>query len=637
MSHHRRPWTALLVATLSSGLIACSSASTSAPSGSSVPVTSASVESETSGATPATIASATTELPSTESSAPASVAPSADVSVLAAAGMSIVDSEDHPVDPAVTDSGHTMITMVQARRMVADVSPESGVLGADIDIMVPLPPDLPPMSYLVAGWVSQGNSPSATTAREWMGEQDWTHAPTVRFPLAVLAMFVTELSVGTSGEMPPLDNPLPTPSAADVQPASFQAGGFGRSVPLAVAPARLDGGPCTAVTQFISQSITGIFNALRITAPSGDGFFESIGKVLAGVVNFGLSLAKTVVEGLISAITAPVLNVIAIAVGALGVATIVASYFKDNTLNLRLAPPPPAPTGYRFAVDQEADISGEFVATGKELTGDWPPLLIDCAKAAGASLPELLPVGNAANWEVMDNGVITTGSRSGSVDADRSTRLRFTTGRESKEQAKGPELSNAAVATVRIPRKEVDSILDFARSKLNDAQSSILNKVPPAVRGAATDALNSVVNPTLNQIQGEISKTASGVFTLSGTTRVFVLHHGTPDTTTSSSIPDTTPPPDSSDEGDFCTQYLALVEFARSNQVGDVVAWATEIVNRLEAARPSAPAEFVGDVDIEIRVYSAVAASADVTVLIQTTEPLPAAAARLGTFCGVTG
>lgn len=625
----------LLLASLSSVVIACSSSGKAAtpvvdPGTATVSI-----------ATDAATGTSTTTPPDTSPSSAATTADSAapgdqgavqtaDISVLTAAGLSIVPREDQPVDPSVTDSGHLMVTSIQARRMVADVSPESGVLGSDIDAMIALPADLPPLSYLVAGWVSKGNSQSATTARSWMGDQDWTHAPTVRFPLAVLAMFVTELSVGTSGEMPPLHDPLATPSVDEVQSTAFHSGGFGRSLPIAAAP-RLAGGPCTAVTQFVSQSITGIFNALRISAPTGDGVFASIGKVLAGVINFGLSLAQSVVEGLVSAITAPVLNLIAIAVAALGVVTVIASFFTDTTMSVRIAPS----NGTRFAVGEEGDIKGEFIATARDLTGDWPPVLKDCAAAAGVSLPELLPAGIPATWDVQDRGLIVTGDRTGAVDADHSAHLTFVTGRETKEAAEqGAESTDGASVTVRIPRKEIDAILDFARSKVSDAQASILNKVPPAIRGATMTALDSIVNPTLDRLQGEASDAAGGVFTLLGKATVFVLHHGTPETTTSSSTPDTEPP-DTAEQDDFCTQYAALLVFVRDNPPGDVVAWATEIVNRLNTMRPAAPAEVVGDVDVELRVYEAVAASADIRVLIQTTEPLPAAAAHIGAFCGL--
>jgi len=116
-----------------------------------------------------------------------------------------------------------------------------------------------------------------------------------------------------------------------------------------------------------------------------------------------------------------------------------------------------------------------------------------------------------------------------------------------------------------------------------------------------------------------------------------VLHHTPPDTTSSSSTPtpSASPPGSGSGNGDFCTQYKSLVEWARANPPGDVVAWANEIVRRLNAARPLAPGNLVADVDVELGVYTAVAAQANVQVLIQRAQPLQNASSQLGTACGV--
>jgi hypothetical protein len=624
----RRLHVIVLVAGLATALLACSPDDQSAPSAPDADLASSATATADSAPTEPETTSGSTEMATSRIAEGGPT--SADVEALVAAGVSIVPSEDEPVDTTVTDAGHLMVTAVQARRMMADVSPDGGLLGADIDATIALPADVPALSYVIAGWVSMGSSESSARAREWMGDQDWAHAPMVRFPLAVLALFVTELSIATAEDVPALEHPLAVPTVDEIQSTDSGANGFRRVVDARSGlPAD---GPCTAVTQFLSQSITGIFNALRIVPPQGNGAVSAIGQVLAGVVNFGLGLAKTVVDGLVSAITAPVLNLIAIAVAAVGVVVVVASFFKDENLTVSMKPA----SNTRFAVGPEPDITGEFVATARDLTGDWPPVLQNCARAAGASLPELLPAGNPVEWQVADKSLITTTSpRSGVVDGDHTAHLTFVTGREPKDHG-AAEFADGVVADVRIPRKEVDAILDLARSKVMDAQASILSKVPGELRGPATVALNSVVNPTLDQLQGEVSKVASGVFSLSGRGILFVVHHGPPDTTIPpTSAPDTAPP-DTGEDDDFCTQYRALVEFSQGGP-DDVVAWATAIVGRLQTMRPIAPAEVLADVDVEIRVYTAVATSADVTVLIQTTEPLPQAAAHVGAFCGLTG
>lgn len=73
-----------------------------------------------------------------------------------------------------------------------------------------------------------------------------------------------------------------------------------------------------------------------------------------------------------------------------------------------------------------------------------------------------------------------------------------------------------------------------------------------------------------------------------------------------------------------------------ANPPGDVVAWANEIVRRLNALRPAAPSQLVADVDVELGVYTAVAAAANVQVLIQRTLPLQGASARIAAYCGLS-
>ena len=92
---------------------------------------------------------------------------------------------------------------------------------------------------------------------------------------------------------------------------------------------------------------------------------------------------------------------------------------------------------------------------------------------------------------------------------------------------------------------------------------------------------------------------------------------------------------DGGNKDDFCTQYEALVVYARDGP-DDTLPWATGIVERLQAMRPVAPAEVLADVDVELRVYTAVMTSGDIGVLISSTEPLPEAAAHVGEFCGLT-
>ena len=66
------------------------------------------------------------------------------------------------------------------------------MLGSDIDFLVGADQGMPPAAFLVAGWVKNGASPAVTLAQSIMGTQDWTVAPTIRFPDLVLALYAAD-------------------------------------------------------------------------------------------------------------------------------------------------------------------------------------------------------------------------------------------------------------------------------------------------------------------------------------------------------------------------------------------------------------------------------------------------------------
>jgi hypothetical protein len=187
---------------------------------------------------------------------------------------------------------------------------------------------------------------------------------------------------------------------------------------------------------------------------------------------------------------------------------------------------------------------------------------------------------------------------------------------------------------VRIPRKAVEDMLQLGRDTVVGAKQSLLSQVPLApVRSIVDTALSAVIDPLLTQLQNEIVAATSGTFTLSGIGMVNVaFHETTTSSTTSTSVPDTEPADPG--DGDFCTLFGALLDFLPTADSSDVVPWALEIVRQLQGMRAVAPAELIGDVDIALGVYQAVADSANVQVLIERTLPLGDAVARMGAFCG---
>lgn len=526
-----------------------------------------------------------------------------------------------------------VLTRVQSDRLLADVDPANGIAGADLDAVATMPVGVAPISWFVAAWVSTAETPAAALARDWMGDQDWANAPSVRFPEAVLALFVNDLATSTAAEVPDDESlldlaPLLPPGPVDIAPAGLRAQPTGA---LADPQARLDG-VCSTVVNFIGASLGAIVNALHITPPASGDFLGTLGAIGAFVFNNTIGLAAQFVQGLINELTAPVVAAIRTAIAVVGVITVFASMFRDEKVNVKLRPTQ-RELQYRFAIGSEGDITGQFVATSDSLTGRWPAVLEDCANALGTPLPTPAGPGERADWTVeQPRSVIAAGELATTVGTDLAARLSFATLRESEEDAKGQETNSAAFVTVKIRRTAVEDLLRLGRQQVDAARATILSLVPiPGLSNLAAAAFDAVVGPVLARVDAEISDAARGVFGLTGRATVFVSFHEPPDTTTSSSNPEPTEPP-----ADFCTKYRELVAFS-ATLGDDIVGWATEIVRRLDEMRPLAPADLLDEVDVERRVYQAVAESASILVLIETTEPLPEAAAALGVFCGVSG
>lgn len=175
---------------------------------------------------------------------------------LESAGITIVTSEAD-----VTAAPTTLtFTTVQADRLVAEANLGSGILGSDLDAIAPVDAGMPPVSYLLAAWASESDLRGANLAETMFREDtDWTHAADVVFPTAAMALFVADLMDAASD--PDSFEPAPgSRGAGETLLTSFEA---------AV-------GPCSAVTRFLSATIQGLFDVLRVL-PNVIGSIKALG------------------------------------------------------------------------------------------------------------------------------------------------------------------------------------------------------------------------------------------------------------------------------------------------------------------------------------------------------------------------
>lgn len=258
--------------------------------------------------------------------------------------------------------------------------------------------------------------------------------------------------------------------------------------------------------------------------------------------------------GIIKVITAPVLEIMRLAITSLGVASLITSYFSNQKL---IVTPKPG-SHITFAVDPAPGNPGTFMATTASLTKDWPAALLDCAQATNVALPDLIKAGDTATWTpVVGAGLVTLKSTTSTVQSDRTTTVDFVSGTESAEAAKGPEQTNIARVSVRLPRKEISDFLDLAVNQLESVKTSVLAAIPSPLQPAAQRVFAQTIDPITNRIRAEIQGAVGGVLTLKGEGFVWVTYHRPKD-------PEDDPNSEPADpqDGAFCEQFRAKVATA---------------------------------------------------------------------------
>lgn len=581
---------------------------------------------------------------------------------LQSAGIAIVADET-----AVPDAATSLtVTDIQADRMIAEAAAGVGRTGAELDAIAPVDPSYPRMSYLLAAYLSAddlpGEHPGADLARtlyapgdEQPEPTDWTHPESIVFPMAVVALFVQDLMSAAQAEgsfeaEDPVDEGAgPGPDAGtSAEPASFRLAETARAatVPEASVPdaaADIVDSPCSTVTGFISKTIQGLFDVLRVIPGAISKISELgiFGVLLGALINHAIGLAQSVVEGLVAVVTAPVLNAMRIGLSGLGTASLVLSYFTNERLVVK-----PGPADHTaFSIDPDPGTKGTFTASTLSLTKDWPAALVDCAKVSGASIPPLIRPGDPATWTIRSGvTLITLEDTETKILADKTAVVEFTTGHEDAETAKGPEVTELARVSVTVPRKEVGDFLDLAAKQIENVKNDILAKVPSFLQSAASIVLNAAIDPVVASVRGSLEGAAgeTAILNLKGDGMVWVTHHEPkePDPEPGAD-PDPEPAPEG-DGGDFCTQFdeQAAIGAASLPGAADPFSWAAGFAAGLHSITATPPAELAGDFSTVVQFYDIAATSSfgDAQALADFVDAhdIDGARVRLWAACGAT-
>ncbi len=527
MSSSRRRSPLFLAATLIMAVTACSS--TAAPATQSPPSPSpSSTQLPTSAdAQPATPASADTP--------PTSAPNRLDVSKLAAAGIAVYADPSQPAPIGEVfgsaDASPALVRLLatQARAMTLEAADHQGLLGSIVDQTIGTEPGMPPPSFLIAGWITGSSSPAATYAHTVIGEQDWHKAPSIVFPIVVLALYAADAAQFA-------DTLTGTETAPPVTGSVVQSGFRGGGAVIDLTAMRTAGtvGICSKVQGFIDGTIAALFASighLEQPSPPATGH-SAFGWFVAGLtagygyavgaVNALIDAAHFLVVKLIGLVTQPVLGYIAKIAGVLDVVAQVVSFLRPWTIRMDDTPPVT-----RKAIGNEPGIAGVVSAT-VDLGGldEWPADITDCALNAGVTLPPLKPVGAPIAWTmtqteelaVQNQGLATV------LDQQGSAPFGYATTQESVETSHGDPVTG-----------EIKIQASIRRNAVADAQQTIANLVFSQIPPLITPLLEAVLAPTVKLVLDKIA----GLLDNNGYTQIAVNYH-TPGPTTTTAQPATT-------------------------------------------------------------------------------------------------
>jgi hypothetical protein len=403
---------------------------------------------------------------------------------LAEAGVGTFDlsqgSTDEPEQPIADPASPMRLTNEQTRSIALDAWSGAGMTGSDLDALVNTPARVAPPSLLLAAYVDLGDTADATAgarvAFDLVGHVDGVQAADTSYPLLVLTLLVGDLT----RSMPP-----ETGTASGV---------------LAV---NVAGGLCSAVANFVDQSLAAVFNAVRA---NGSGFLSSLWNIV-------VTIGQSVVTGLIKALTAPVVETISHIVGVVAIVVNAVSILRPWTVKMQ-----PDDQSTRFSVGGESAIE-DAVHLSVDLGGldSWPPIIADCALAAQITLPDLKPFGAPVSWanpvQIPDPAypvtpLVTLAAASTLNDtlaSDGSAVLRLDTGHEDNDEGDPHTGYVRESATVHRPG------LDTLKQSVTGL---IVNGLPDIVGGVVASIVSGPIDVIIGKIDALTDASARTSFTV---------------------------------------------------------------------------------------------------------------------------
>lgn len=406
----------------------------------------------------------------------------------------------------------------QVRAMALGAANGSGLTGSSLDAAAPVPAGDVPMSYLLASWVSTSNTTSAKTVRQLMGTQDWKNPPSVVFPTVALPLFVASV---ISASQPSASSTTPTSaSASDYEPTNGLPG---------VEVVGLSDSPCSSVSNFIDSTLTAVANELMLNAPTGTGVGAKVGTFFVGLWNGAIALAQSAISGLITLVSAPIVNAIKSVAAAASVIADVVSYLTPWSVHV-IPAPATVNSGDGGLVDATVNAGDSGI--------DYPSSITDCANSfsPALTLPTLSAANADANWSLV-GAISPAGATSVKLDDHGKSTIDYTTTSHSCSTSSSASCANdttnsssctntsadtgssnqsplpadIGTATITVTRPGIDQLKTLVDSML----SSGLGVAGTVAGGMVKAIVDPLLSSALGPIENLLSVTGTGYVTVS--------------------------------------------------------------------------------------------------------------------------
>ncbi len=373
------------------------------------------------------------------------------ITALAGGGVAVMD-DVNSATPVVALSGTPSamrFTRWQVQNLVAEANAHSGYLGSELDGIATPPAGAPPLSILIAAWLTRHDGPLAYYAAGVMGTQDYKNSAAIVFPTLVVLTFIADVARVTT--------------TSQIRAPSFN---FERYL---AAPAEADG-VCTDIANWVSSVVNSVTSAVQA---NGSGWLASLWNTVVTLAVTGISI---VVNGILQSLVGFITQIATVC----GTLMQVASMFKP--WSVQLAADPSTLTLGATAQD------GKFNATLNAADVQWPSTLVGCVQAlSNVKLDTASYTDAPVKWTHPVNipGLATKASEDDTLLTDKTAHYTFTTNSvEDVPEADCPALVGAGSVgiTVTVERSDISKTLTSLETLItNQINASIRAYLAPYI------------------------------------------------------------------------------------------------------------------------------------------------------------